>query len=232
MGHVIDSGIIDLIDNRQDILSDILGFCGGSYIMSGRVSRKWNSVYKMKNKTMTTSAKQYITIDSIWDFIRDEDIPKKRDTMSILFATSMTLVPSSIEETRKIVMIKKNFIGMFRWGDNELIQFSKECVRAFEQDGCDREFINDTLEEIIVKANRFKKKCVMFEIMEGYYTIFPEKMGCDTFTLAITQNRYWDILVEYVEKYEYGNFNQKLILKSTNEDLIIKLREFMVYNIR
>ena len=220
-----EGNIMELIDNRQDVLSDILGFCGGSYMLSGRVSRKWNSVYKMRNKTTTTSAKHCTSINSIWDFLEDETIIKTRSSMLALFETSRTLDAQSIGSKRKIIRIKNIFIRMFRWSDDDLIQYSNECVDALQSKDTHRDVIGKILEEIVMKANQFNNKGVMFEIMTKYYACFPEKRRCNVFTFVIAQYRFLDILVEYVEKYEGGTYNMCVINKSTNEEIKEDVRQ-------
>ncbi len=216
---------MELIDNRQDVLSEILGFCGGSYMLSGRVSRNWNSVYKMRNRTTTTSAKHCTSIDSIWDFLEDETIIKTRSSMLALFENCRKLDVQSIESTGKIIRIKKNFIRMFRWSDEDLNQYANECVDSLRSKDTHKDFIGTILEEIVMKANQFNKKGVMFDIMTKYYACFPEKRGCNVFTFVIAQYRFLDILVEYVEKYEDGTYNMCVINKSTNEEIKEDLRQ-------
>lgn len=210
---------MDMIDHRQDILSDILGFCGGSYLLSGRVSRGWNDVYKMRNKVMTTCFQHCTTIDSMFEMMDDDTLDRSIPIMKKLLSITNTFESSSDDSARKIVKIKSYFVGLFRWDSQALVDFAKECTDVQTLGQIDDGFIMDTMEEIILEANSKHPKSTMFFILDMYYERFPHRRGCDVFTYRIAHVRFFELLREYVDKYENGRFNLKIISSTGNTDI-------------
>lgn len=215
--------VIQGVDDRMDILSEVLSFCGGSYGLAGCVSNKWNQVYKMRNKSMNTQASQCITIESMEEFIIHGPDEWSPSTMGKLFKSARMFKTSNQQEMIRCIHIKKIFLDHFRWMDQELIQFAKECVDiniTLDVEVQITEYIMEIMESIVDNANRFNRESVMFGILEMYYNRFPSKRGLNVFTSKIATFRTLGILKKYVELYEFGEFDHSIITSTNREDII------------
>ena len=212
--------IINYVDDRQDVLSETLSFCGESYLLTGCVSKKWNQVYKMRNTTMTTAASQCTTIDSMEQFIKNSSYEWSENTMDILFKTARKFRASNQEEMMKAIFIKNIFIHDFRWTDRDLIQFTRECLNLKNTSNLITQSNMTIMEKIVDNANRLNQESVMFDILEMYYTKFPQKRGENVFTFNIARYRTLAILNKYVDRYEFGEFDHCIIKSTRRQDII------------
>jgi hypothetical protein len=212
--------IIDLIHHRGDVISDILSFCSQSYLFSGCVSKKWNAMYKSRNKKMCTSTSQCTTLNSMWEAFTDEtagDFPFRNGPS---FRLVKRLRPDKESETWKLVRVKSFFLGNFTWDDEDIVRYARECVELRHLGELTPAFIRETLQEIASSVNRRNQRSVLFEVLEMYYDKYPEEKGTDVFTKEIANLRYLEILEEYVHRYERGVFNRELISRANNLEIM------------